>query len=166
MRVYVQSLPGRYEFDRMYYDADFHKQTMMYAWDLLNEQNIDIADVEQAYKLQAPKDFTELVEHLREKNGLSIDVMAERMNTSRDSFRRWIRDPQRYRNTDFLTTICLILQTPKWLSKILFKRAKVTLDEDDRRDNAILYILDQLFMEGIDGANKYLKKRGMEPLSV
>lgn len=62
--------------------------------------------------------------------------------------------------------ICLILQTPKWLSKILFKRAKVTLDEDDRRDNAILYILDQLFMEGIDGANKYLKKRGMEPLSV
>ena len=67
VRVYVQSLPGQYEFDKMYYDADYHKQTMMYAGDLLNKQNIDIADVEQAYKLQAPKEFTELVEQIRER---------------------------------------------------------------------------------------------------
>ena len=166
VRVYVQSLPGRYEFDRMYYDADFHKQTMMYAGDLLNEQNIDIADVEQAYRLQAPKEFTELLEQLREKSGISLDAMAERLNTSKDSLRRWIRDPQRYRNTDFLTSLCLILQTPKWLSRILFKKAKVTLDEDDSRDNAIAYILDQLFMDGIDGANKYLKKRGLASLAI
>ena len=125
-----------------------------------------IADVEQAYRLQAPKEFTDLFEQLREKSGISLDTMAERLNTSKDSLRRWIRDPQRYRNTDFLTSLCLILQTPKWLSKLLFKKAKVTLDEDDRRDNAIAYILDQLFMDGIDGANKYLKKRGLASLAI
>lgn len=166
VRVYVQSLPGRYEFDRMYYDADFHKQTMMYAGDLLNEQNIDIADVEQAYKLQAPKEFPELLEHIRDKNGISQESIAEHMNISEDSYRRWIRDPKRFRNADFLATVCLILKTPKWLSKLLFKKAKVTLDEDDQRDNAIRYILDQLFMDGIEGANEYLKKRGLDPLAI
>ena len=59
-----------------------------------------------------------------------------------------------------------MLKEDHWCVWPLVSYGLVTLDEDDRRDNAIAYILDQLFMDGIDGANKYLKKRGMEPLAI
>ena len=165
-REYIQVCPGRYEFGRLYYDADYHKQTMLYAGDMINEQNIDIADVPDQYKsTNSDKSLGDMVDLLRKKNKLSQEKMAEAMNMNKDTLFRMLKDPTKYNNLDFVAAICLVLKTPIWLSRELLQKAKVPLTPDGQRERAIMYILEQKFMDGIEAANEYLKKRNLEPLS-
>ena len=165
-REYIQVYPGRYEFGRLYYDADYHKQTMLYAGDMINEQNIDIADVPDQYKTtNSDKALVDMVDLLRKKSQLSQEKLAEAMNMNKDTLFRRLKDPMKYNNLDFVAAICLVLQTPIWLSRELLQKARVPLTPDGKRERAIMYILEQKFMDGIEAANEYLKKRNLEPLS-
>ena len=79
---------------------------------------------------------------------------------------RWLDDPTKYRNEDFLTTLALVLELPDWLSRLLFKRAGFQLDDDNRRHQALAYILRVQSADGIEAANDFLKQNNQQPLSI
>ena len=58
------------------------------------------------------------------------------------------------------------LQLPDWITAMLFKRAHLQLDEDDRRHQAIQHILRAQSNDGIEAANAYLKEKNLEQLSI
>lgn len=102
---------------------------------------------------------------LKKYNKTSYAKIAEFLYMTDDMFGRFLTDPRKYRNEDFLTALCLYFKLPDWLSRMLFKRAHVTLDEDDKRSAALLHILRAQSCDGLDAANNYLKQHGLAPLS-
>ena len=166
VRMYVQQNVGRYVYGRMYYDEDYLKQTKFFLSDMVNSGQMDELDAKYEYKMNFPKEFDEALKMLRRKRGISMERMAELMCMDDSTFKRWLKDRSKYRNEDFLTMLCLILELPDWISILLFKRAGVQLDEDDRRQRAILHILRVQSAEGIKAANEYLKGNGLAPLSI
>jgi len=81
-----------------------------------------------------------------------------------NTLRRWISDPSKYRNENFLTALALIFKLPDWITRLLFKRASISLDEDEPRHLALEYIIRAQSCDGIPAANQYLKDHGFEPL--
>lgn len=62
--------------------------------------------------------------------------------------------------------LCLILELPDWISRLLFKRAGVQLDDADKRDRALIYILRAQSADGKEAANAYLEKMKLPGLTV
>ena len=166
VRQYVQQNVGRYVYGRMYYDEDYREQTEFFLRDLINEKQLDEMDAKNEFKQNFKKDFKEAVDFLKEKRKVSYAKMAEMMNTDDSTIQRWMLQPRFYRNEDFLTMICLILQLPDWISKLVFKRAGMQLDEDEKRPSALAHILRVQSGEGIQAANDYLKKNKLAPLNI
>ena len=166
VRLYVQEHVGRYVYGRMYYDEDYLKQTKFFLSDMVNSGQMDELDAKYKYKKVFPKDFNDALKMLRKKRGISLEKMAEMMCMDDSTFKRWLKDRSKYRDEDFLTMLCLILELPDWISMLLFKRAGAQLDEDDRRQRALLHILRVQSAEGIKAANEYLKGNGLSPLSL
>ena len=164
VQKYVQKDVGRYVYGRLYLDADYLKQTSFYLKDIVNENQIDELDAVDVFIDAFPKDFKGAVESLKKKNRISNARLAEIWNMNDSTFARILDDPKRYRNEDFLTLLCLCFKTPDWISRLLFKRARFQLDDEDRRQRAIQHILRVQSNDGIEAANTYLKSHGLEPL--
>ena len=92
--------------------------------------------------------------------------LAEKLGMNQVTLKRWIESPMKYRNEDFLTAVSLVLKLPDWISRLLFKRASVRLDEDNMRHMALDYILRVQSCDGIKAANEYLANHGLDPLAV
>ena len=83
-----------------------------------------------------------------------MEDMAKQLHTTHRTLAPWLDDPSKYSDIDFATMICLILKLPDWLSKLMFKRAHVQLDDEQPRDQAIEHILRAQFSDGIEKANE------------
>ncbi|MBP3241773.1 MAG: hypothetical protein J6M92_14725 [Oribacterium sp.] len=165
-RSYEQKSVGVYVYGRMNYDADYIKQTAFYLEDLINKEQIDDLDAKEKYIQTFPKGFREAVDQLRKKKKVSYERLSEYMEMDKATLLRWMEDPRYYRNKDFLTIICLALELPDWISRLVFKRAGVMLDEDDKRDMALQHILRAQSGEGKEVADDYLKKRNLAALAI
>ena len=165
-RSYEQKNVGIYVYGRMNYDADYIKQTAFYLEDIIKKEKVDELDAREKYINSFPKGFKEAVDQLRKRKKITYDMMAEYIELDKTTLLRWVEDPRYYRNKDFLTLICLILELPDWISRLVFRRAGVMLDEDDRRDRALQYILRAQSGEGKEKANVYLNRMNLAVLAV
>jgi transcriptional regulator with XRE-family HTH domain len=165
-RSYEQKNPGVYYYGRMNFDADYIKQTAFYLSDIVDEEKIDELDAKERYILSFPKGFKEGLDQLRKKKKISYDRLADYLGMDKATLLRWVEEPRYYRNKDFLTLICLILELPDWISRLVFRRAGTLLDEDNKRDRALQYILRAQSGEGKDEANDYLKRMNLAELAV
>lgn len=165
VRVYVQQDVGKYIFGRMYYDADYVKQTQFYLHDLINQEHLDELEAKHQYCRDFPISFRDAVDQLRNRKGLSLSSLSEQLNMDKATLLRRLDDPKKYRNEDFLTVLALLFGLPDWLSRLLFKRAGLQLDDDNRRHQALAYILRVQSADGIEAANDFLKRNNQAPLS-
>ena len=168
VRVYMQEGIGQYVFGRMYYDAEFVARTRFYIDDFLNREKIgDIDDIEarMLYKQRFPKKFAEAFQFLRVANGTKMIEMADALGLTEQQLRRWLDMPTKYRNEDFLTAVALVLELPDWISRLLFKRAGLVLDDENARHVALDHILRAQSCDGIPAANSYLERHNLSALS-
>ena len=168
VRVYMQEGIGQYVFGRMYYDAEFVARTRFYIDDFLNREKIgDIDDIEarMLYKQRFPKKFAEAFQFLRVANGTKMTEMADALGLTEQQLRRWLDMPAKYRNEDFLTAVALVLELPDWISRLLFKRAGLVLDDENPRHVALDHILRVQSCDGIPAANSYLERHSMSALA-
>ena len=166
VREYVQQDIGKYVFGRMYYDADYVRQTQFYLEDLIKTGGLDELDAKQKYCSDFPLEFRDAIDQLRKANGCSMEQLARLLNMDRRTLCRWLIDPGMYRNEDFLTMLALALSLPDWISRMLFKRAHVQLDEDNRRHQALAHILRVQSADGIAEANTFLVANHLSPLAL
>lgn len=166
VRVYVQQNVGRYVFGRMYYDADYIKQTQFYLNDLINSEQIDELEAKTMYIQSFPKTFKGAIELLKKQNKVNNPMLAEYLNMDDSTFARSLSDPRCYMNADYLTLLCLYFKLPDWLSRLVFKRANVQLDEDVRRNQALLHILRVQSNDGVDAANEFLARSNLVQLKI
>ncbi len=164
IRVYVQKNVGQYVFGRMFLDADYIRQTSFYLEDYINRQQMDELDAKEEFIRDFPRAFAEAVKLLRKRKNLSYEKLADIMFMDNSTISRWMQDAKYYRNEDFLVALCLALDLPDWISRLVFKRAGVQLDEDDKRHRALLHILRVQSAEGIRAANEYLDRLNLAPL--
>lgn len=168
VRVYMQEGIGQYVFGRMYYDAEFVARTRFYIDDFLNREKIgDIDDIEarMLYKQRFPKKFAEAFQFLRVANGTKMIEMADALGLTEQQLRRWLDMPTKYRNEDFLTAVALVLELPDWISRLLFKRAGLVLDDENARHVALDHILRAQSCDGIPAANSYLERHNLSALT-
>ena len=166
VRRYVQQRNGRYSYGRIYYDADYIRQTIFYLQDIMVQEGIDEIDARYRYRQEFPGTFREAVNMLRKKKGISMESLSEKLDTSEKTLKRWLDEPGRFGGADLIVTLALILELPDWISRMLFKRGHIQLDEDDRRHQALEYILRVQTNDGIKAANDYLRKMKLAPLSL
>lgn len=166
VRVYVQQNVGRYVFGRMYYDADYVKQTRFYLSDLINKEQMDELEAKTMYIQSFPKTFKGAIELLKKQNKVNNPMLAEYLNMDDSTFARSLSDPRCYTNPDYLTLLCLYFKLPDWLSRLVFKRANVQLDEDVKRNQALLHILRVQSNDGVDAANEFLARSNLEQLKI
>ena len=166
VRIYVQQNIGRYVFGRMYYDADFVKQTQFYLSDLINSEKLDELDAKTIYVQSFPKSFKGAIELLKKKNGVNNSDVAVYMHMDDSTFARSLEDSRRYMNADFLTMLCLFFKLPDWISRLVFKRACFQLDEEIKRHQAILHILRVQSNDGLEAANAYLTRNNLAELKI
>jgi len=166
VRQYVQRNNGRYIFGRIYYDADYMSQTLFYLEDLMNKEGIDEIDAKYKYELEFPKTFREGVNQVRRQRKMTMEKLAEELDTSVVTLSRWLADPDKYITLDFVVILCLILQTPDWISDMLLKKAHIRLDRDDRRHQALWHILRVRSNDGLKAANQFLKEKNLKTLTL
>ena len=166
IRKYVPTSIGRFGYGRIFYDADYIRQTLFYLEDIMTLENIDEIDARYEYRRNFPRTFKDAVKQLRKKKKITLEEMAEMMDTSVVTLSRWLTDPDKYINLDFVVILCLILQLPDWISMMLLKRAHICLDEDDRRHQAIQHILRAQSNDGLEAANQYLKEKNLNILTL
>ena len=166
VRQYVQKSNGKYVYGRIYYDADYIRQTRFYLEDMMEIEELDEIDAKYKYRQEFPKTFREALAQLRKKKKITMEQLAEELNTTVMTLSRWLADPDKYINLDLVVTLCLILQLPDWISMMLLKRAHIQLDEDDRRHQAIMHILRVQSNDGIEAANQFLKEKNLQILSI
>ena len=166
VRQYTQRSNGRYAYGRIYYDAEYVRQTKFYLEDIMNLEGLDEIDAKYKYRQEFPKTFREAVNQLRKKKKITMEKLAEDLETTVMTLSRWLAEPDKYATLDFVVTLCLILQLPDWISMMLFKRAHIQLDEDDRRHQAIQHILRVQSNDGVKAANQYLKEKNLEILRL
>ena len=166
VRVYVQQNLGRYVFGRMYFDADYIKQTQFYLNDLMNSQQIDELDAKTMYIQTFPKTFKEAIDLLKKRNKTSISALARFLNMDESTLTRNLEAPRKFMNEDYLTAICLYFKLPDWISRLVFKRANFQFDEEVKRHMALQYILRVQSNDGIEAANEFLERNGLEKLRI
>ena len=165
-RIYEQENVGRYVFGRMNYDPNYVEQTMFYLEDLINEKEMDEIEAELQYKRNFPSTFLEAFDMLMKRNGDTREAIAEKLSMPSRTLLRWLEDPDRRINADFVVTVALLWRLPDWISALLLDRAYIHLSETNRRHLALQYILKVLWSEGVDKANEFLAARKLEPLTI
>ena len=165
-RIYEQENVGRYVFGRMNYDPNYVEQTMFYLEDLINEKEMDEIEAELQYKRNFPSTFLEAFDMLMKRNGDTREAIAEKLSMPSRTLLRWLEDPDRRINADFVVTVALLWRLPDWISALLLDRAYVHFSETNRRHLALQYILKVLWSEGVDKANEFLKERKLDCLTV
>lgn len=165
-RTYVQDYPGSYIFGRMNHDPHYVKQTEFYLSDLINKEHLTPLDAQMKYKKEFPDSFKDAFGLVMTQSGDTQESMAEKLDTSERTLRRWLDDPEEKLTADFVIKASLIWELPSWISEMLLEREGKTLSERNRRHQALEYIRTVLWDQGIEEANKFLKSNGMEPLNI
>ena len=165
-RIYEQENVGRYVFGRMNYDPDYVKRTMFFLEDLINEREMDEIDAEQEYKRTFPAAFADAFDMLMRRSGDSRETISEKLNVNSKLLQRWLKEPDRKVNADFVVMLALIWRLPDWISALLLDRAYIHFSESNRRHLALQYILKVLWSEGVEKANAYLAARKLDCLSI
>ena len=170
-KIYKQEHVGRFTYSQMYFDEDYLRQTSFYLEDVraaakTEGKILDDYEAKHKFKEVFPMNFAEAIEMLRKKSGISQERLSLLLNMDRKTWLRWVENPSKYRNEDFLTMLCIIFKLPDWISVLLFNRARFMLDEEDKRHSAILHILRVQTENGIDAANEYLIRNRLEPLKI
>ncbi len=165
-RIYIQGGIGQYIFGRMNLDEEYVKQTMFYLEDFGNQEVLNEMEAELKYKEQFPTSFTEGLKMLMDKNGISMEKMARKIHVEERTFQRWLSSDDRQFSLDFVIAFSLILKLPEWLSDVLLDRAGLALSSRNPRHLALQWIRRTMWMDGIEKADEYLKKRNFEPLQA
>ncbi|MBP3900102.1 MAG: helix-turn-helix transcriptional regulator [Blautia sp.] len=163
---YVQRYVGRYVYGRMYYDEDYVRQCEFYLDDLINEKQLNLQDAQFEYENSFPTDFKEALKQLMKKNHETQETLAPKLGTTGRSLREWINDPEKYFTTDRIIKLCLMWKLPCFISTLFLETRNITLNRKDLRSRALLYVLNVMWDQGVDAANKYLKECGMETLAA
>ncbi|MBQ9023323.1 MAG: helix-turn-helix transcriptional regulator [Eubacterium sp.] len=166
VRTYVRKNLGQYVLGQMNYDADYIKQTRLFLEDEISQGALDELEAEEKYRKEFPDTFKEAFDRVRLRRGLTLEDMAEKLNMSRSTLKRWLREPEECISADFVMMVTLILKLPDWISELLFDRAYVCLSRSNKRHLAFRYIQRALWMDGIEKANEYLNEHGLEPLKI
>ena len=165
-RMYVQNGLGQYIFGRMNFDAEYVKRTIFYLGDLAKQEVFNEMEAEQKYKNEFPESFREGLKKLMARARISFEEMAERLNISHSTFKRWLRNPETKVTVDFVMMVSLVLVLPDWISNLLMERAGLYLGKKNSRDLALQFIQRTMWNDGIEKANEYLVKRGYKPLTI
>ena len=131
-----------------------------------NKKELDEIDAEQADKKNFPLSFADAFDMLMKKNGDTRETIAEKLNVNSKSLQRWLKEPDRKINADFIVLLALTWRLPDWISALLLDRAYIQLSESNRRHLALQYILKVLWSEGVEMANAYLTARKLDCLSI
>ena len=166
VRRYVQQNVGKYVMGRMFYDAHYVEQTNFYLSDLMNQKQLDELDAKLEYKSSFPGRFEKAFDQIMEKNDETRESTAYRLHISTDTLDRWLQNPGKFINEDFIIRISQMWQIPDWISKMLLERASIHLNEYDRRQCALEYIRTVLWDQGIEEANKYLAGKKLDLLDA
>ena len=126
--------------------------------------NHDEVKAKLAYKKNFPSDFSTAFHKLRNRNGMSMDDVAEALGTSARTLERWIANPGEKISADTVTKLTLLWKLPDWLSDLMYDRAFVRLSETDDRCNLIQEIRRVYWMDGIPKADQFLVSHGQSPL--
>ncbi|MBR4538467.1 MAG: hypothetical protein IKO52_06435 [Clostridia bacterium] len=165
VRRYEQMNLEKYVYGRMYYDADYVTQTNFYIDEELVNFNHDEVKAKLQYKKNFPRDFSVAFHKLRNRNGMSMDDVAEVLGTSARNLERWIANPGEKISADTVTKLTLLWKLPDWLSDLMYDRAFIRLSETDDRCNLIQEIRRVYWMDGIPKADQFLVSHGQSPLS-
>ena len=165
-RQYVQKNIGLYVYGRMFYDPEYVAQTKFYLSDMINERRLDELDARIAYRDEFPRTFVGAFDMLMKKNGQTRESVAPLLHTTERSLHDWLYNPDRKITRDFIVYITLMWKVPDWISSLLLKTAGLTMNEYDRRHQALEYVRTVLWDQGIEKGNKYMTSKGLEPLSV
>ena len=166
VRVYVQMHVGKYIYGRMYYDSDYIIQTQALIQPIMDSEGVDEIEALHMFIQNFPKTFKEAVTLIRKIKKMKLEDLAKALNISVMTYTRWLEEPAKYGGIDFIAALALILQAPDWASDLLFKKAHLQLDEDDRRHQVIHHILRVRSNDGIKAANDYLKEKNLAPLLI
>lgn len=165
VRLYVQQNIGRYVYGRMYFDPELQKQNEFYLSDLVNQKQLSIPDAQYEYIKDFPATFKEAFERLMQKNGENQETMAEKFATTSKTLRGWLNDPDRFITADFIAIVALMWKLPGWISMLLLETAHIQLSIRDRRHRALRYILDAMWDQGKEAADKFLTSQELPALS-
>ena len=166
VRHYEQRNLEKYVYGRMYYDADYVTQTNFYIEDELTRFDHDEVKAKLEYKRNFPRDFSTAFHKLRNRNGMSMEDVADILGTSARNLERWIVNPGEKISADTVTLLTLLWKLPDWLSDLMYDRAFIRLSECDDRSNLIQEIRRVYWMDGIAKADEFLVSHGQGPLVV
>lgn len=166
VRLYVQQNVGRYVYGRLYYDSDLQKRTEFYLSDYINQKQMSLPDAKYHYKRDFPETFKEAFEDLMRKNGETQETMADKLGTTSKSLRDWLNDPEHKITLDFVVIVALMWKLPDWITRLLIESAGKQINERNPRHRDLDYIIDIMWDQGIEEANKYLTSHGHEILRV
>ena len=161
----IQELRDLTAYDELQLDTLGDKETALFIIMSDTDDTFNFL-ISLCYMRDFPVEFRVAVDLLRRRNGITLEMLAEDLNMDYRTLGRWLSDPAKYRNEDFLTCLSLVFSLPDWLSRLLFKRAHMQLDEDDRRHQAIEHILRVQSADGIAKANEYLVANHFSPLTI
>lgn len=82
------------------------------------------------------------------------------------TFKRWLANEDKRYTEDFVMMAALILKLPDWITDLLLDRAGLTLSSKNPRHLALRWIQRAMWMDGVEKANEYLKKRDFKPLEI
>ena len=166
VRQYKQENIGQFVFGKMYYDAEYVKQTLFYLSDIMNREQLDELNAKIDYVENFPRTFVKAFDMIMKQNGESRESVAYRPHMSDNTLRELLYNPEGRIKLDFIVTITLMWKIPEWISRLLIDRAMIRVSEYDRRHQALEYVRTVLWDQGVEEANRFLKSRGQDMLAV
>ena len=100
------------------------------------------------------------------KNGETQETMADKLGTTSKSLHDWLNDPEHKITLDFVVIVALMWKLPDWITRLLIESAGKQINERNPRRRDLDYIIDIMWDQGIEEANKYLSCHGHEILRV
>ena len=102
VRQYKQENIGQFVFGKMYYDAEYVKQTLFYLSDIMNREQLDELDAKIDYVENFPRTFVKAFDMIMKQNGESREGVAYRLHTSDNTLREWLYNPEGRIKLDFI----------------------------------------------------------------
>ncbi len=168
--VYVQNEIGEYRFGWMACDEEYVKHFYEYLKLGDNATTKERLAAKKAFLKRLPNTFPLMLGYLRQEKGYSQDKLAVESGISKKTIARWERGDAKAYSLDKVVLLCFALQLPPWLSDVLMKRARVSLDENDAFDEAVQELLDTMFNHPVDEIQNMLqsdfKRRLIGDLSI
>ncbi|MBR3099647.1 MAG: hypothetical protein IKH18_08775 [Clostridia bacterium] len=149
---------------QMYFDREYAARSEFYMDDEINRRELRFVQAQREYRETFPKGLREAFNVLNRRCGLSQEKTAELMHMEPRTLRRRLAGDGKGITLDMAVALCLIWQTPDWISELFLNAAHLYLREDDGRDRALALILRMMWTDGVEEADRFLRKEGYEGL--